>query len=113
MGLWTGWPRAKDANVETEHGRTSGVFPTGALEASTESHEGPCPMRWEEICDCSHYRGQWVALHACRYDEHTGKAMEGAVIDADEDLVELCSRMRTSDRKNCAILFASDDVTND
>ena len=105
MGLWTSWPRAKDANDETEHGRTSGVFPTGALEASGGS-ASPCSMLWEEICDCMHYRGQWVALHACRYDEHTGKATEGAVVDADEDLVELCSRMRNSDRKNCAILFA-------
>ena len=28
---------------------------------------------------------------------------------ADEDLVELCSRMRAADRKNCAILFADDE----
>lgn len=105
MGLWTGWPRAKDANIETEPGRASGVFPTGAIE-SEEDQDGPSSMRWEEICECQKYRGRWVALHACRYDEHTGKATEGAVVDADEDLVELCSRMRMSDRKNCAILFA-------
>jgi hypothetical protein len=106
MGLWTGWPRAKDANIETEPGRTSGVFPTSAALEAEEGHEELGCMRWEEICECQKYRGRWVALRACRYDEHTGKATEGAVVDVDEDLVELCSRMRMSDRKNCAILFA-------
>ena len=65
-------------------------------------------LAWCEICQRSEYRGRWVALDACRYDDQ-GKASEGSVVDADEDLVELCSRMRAADRKNCAILFADDD----
>jgi hypothetical protein len=35
--------------------------------------------------------------------------MEGSVIDADDDLVELCNRIRESDYKNCAILFCGED----
>ncbi|GAB4203407.1 MAG: hypothetical protein OHK0013_17540 [Sandaracinaceae bacterium] len=65
-------------------------------------------MRWCDICRRAEYRGRWVALDQCRYDEQ-GRAAEGAVVDADDDLVELCSRMREADRKNCAILFASED----
>ncbi|MBX7195276.1 MAG: hypothetical protein K1X94_24690 [Sandaracinaceae bacterium] len=65
-------------------------------------------LAWCEICQRSEYRGRWVALDECRYDDQ-GRAAEGSVVDADEDLVELCSRMRASDRKNCAILFADED----
>ncbi len=65
-------------------------------------------LAWCEICQHSEYRGRWVALDACRYDDH-GRAAEGAVVDSDEDLVELCERVRESDRKNCAILFAEED----
>jgi hypothetical protein len=31
--------------------------------------------------------------------------MRGVVVDSDEDLVELCSRMQRSDNRHCAILF--------
>lgn len=65
-------------------------------------------MRWAELCRCAEYRGLWVALDECRYDEATGEAAEGAVVDADADLVELCARIRASERKNCAILFCAD-----
>ncbi len=63
---------------------------------------------WNEICQRADCRGRWVALHACRYDEATGQATEGAVVDVDEDLAELCQRVRDSDWKNCAILFCSE-----
>jgi hypothetical protein len=65
-------------------------------------------MTWDEICRRADFRGRWVALHGCRYDETTGQAAEGAVVDVDEDLAELCQRVRDSDWKNCAILFCSD-----
>ena len=65
-------------------------------------------MRWAEICECDEFRGRWVALDECRYDEGTGQATEGAVIDSDDDLVELCARIRASQRKNCAILFCGE-----
>jgi hypothetical protein len=65
-------------------------------------------LRWSELCRCDEYRGRWVALDECRYDEATGEAAEGAVVDVDDDLVELCARIRASERKNCAILFCGD-----
>lgn len=67
-------------------------------------------MRWDDICRSEEFRGRWVALDECRYDEETGKATEGAVVDVDDDLVELCGRIRASARKNCAILFCGEDV---
>jgi len=64
-------------------------------------------MSWDEICSTDDFRGRWVALDGCCYDEATGRATEGAVVDADIDLVELCERLRESEFKNCSILFCS------
>lgn len=66
-------------------------------------------MTWEAICRSDEFRGRWVALDECRYDEETGRATEGSVVDVDDDLVELCARIRESERKNCAILFCGED----
>jgi hypothetical protein len=49
-----------------------------------------------------------VALDECRYDPRTAQPTEGTVVDADDDLVVLCSRMQASDSKHCAILFCDD-----
>jgi hypothetical protein len=54
-------------------------------------------------------RGRWVALDDCRYDTRTAQVIEGCVVDSDEDLVELCTRMRRADLQHCAILFCSED----
>jgi hypothetical protein len=54
-------------------------------------------------------RGRWVALDECRYDTRTSQVIEGSVVDSDEDLVELCTRMRRADLQHCAILFCSED----
>jgi hypothetical protein len=66
-------------------------------------------LTWEDICRREEFRGRWVALDGCRYDEGSGRAMEGSVVDVDDDLVELCTRIRESDYKNCAILFCGED----
>ena len=50
-----------------------------------------------------------MALDACRYDEATGRATEGEVVDVDDDLAELCQRVRASQRRNCAIVFCDYD----
>ena len=63
-------------------------------------------MTWSEILDSADLRGRWIALGECSFDEHTGHATEGLVVDADDDLGELCSRMRESRWRNCAICFA-------
>ncbi len=67
-------------------------------------------MTWDEICQRDDFKGRWLALDGCRYDQATGLAAEGLVVDTDNDLVELCSRIQRSDRKNCAIVFCSHDM---
>lgn len=62
-------------------------------------------LTWPEIRDSDDYRGRWVALDQCTYDTRTSEPVEGTVVDSDEDLVELCSRMQESDSRHCAILF--------
>jgi len=66
-------------------------------------------MSWEQIRCVDEFRGRWVALDACKYDEATGRATEGEVVDVDDDLAELCQRVRSSQRRNCAIVFCDYD----
>lgn len=63
------------------------------------------PIKWSELCASDEYQGRWVALDRCRYDEATAKPVEGTVIDSDEDLVELCNRIRAAGGRECAILY--------
>ena len=68
-------------------------------------------MEWRSICQSELYQGRWVALDCVRYDPVSAQPLEGEVVDADEDLADLCARMRASDRTACAILFCeADDV---
>ncbi len=66
-------------------------------------------MTWEQIRCVDDFRGRWVALDSCKYDEATGRATEGEVVDVDDDLAELCQRVRSSQRRNCAIVFCDYD----
>ena len=66
-------------------------------------------MGWREICRSDEYRGRWVALDNVRYDPMTSMPLEAEVVDADDDLGDLCSRMRAADRTACAILHCDDD----
>lgn len=68
------------------------------------------PMKWTELCASDEYQGRWVALDGCRYDESTAKPVEGTVIDSDEDLVELCNRIRAAGGRECAILFIEEQA---
>lgn len=68
-------------------------------------------LTWDEICCREDCRGRWVALYGCRYDD-CGRAMEGSLVDADDDLAELCTRVRESQWKNCAILYCGEAVNN-
>jgi hypothetical protein len=56
------------------------------------------------------YRGRWVALDNCRYDARTAQPVEGTIVDADEDLAELCTRIRQSENRHCAILFCEEGM---
>lgn len=62
------------------------------------------PVKWSELCASEEFRGRWVALDGCRYDE-TARPLEGMLVDSDEDLVELCNRIRHKGGRECAILY--------
>jgi hypothetical protein len=70
-------------------------------------------LTWPEICRSREFRGRWVALDECKYDPQTAQPTEGTVVDADEDLVALCSRMQASDSKHCSILFCDERLGAD
>jgi hypothetical protein len=67
-------------------------------------------LTWRQICRSEDFRGRWIALDNCRYDPATVCPTEGDVVDADEDLAELCGRIREADKSHCAILFCEDEV---
>jgi hypothetical protein len=62
-------------------------------------------MTWPEICRSTELLGRWVALDNVRYAPGSQQPAEADVVDADEDLADLCARMRAADRTACAILF--------
>jgi hypothetical protein len=70
-------------------------------------------LTWPQICRSNEFRGRWVALDECKYDPRTAQPAEGTVVDADEDLVALCSRMQASDSKHLAILFCDERATRE
>ena len=70
-------------------------------------------LTWPQICRSHEYRGRWVALDDCTYDSRTAQPVEGSVVDADEDLVALCSRMQASDNKHLSILFCEERLLED
>ncbi|WP_146647583.1 hypothetical protein [Labilithrix luteola] len=65
-------------------------------------------MTWPQIRMSDAYRGRWVALDNCRYDARTAQPVEGTIVDADEDLAELCTRIRQNESRHCAILFCDE-----
>ena len=67
-------------------------------------------MTWPELCRSERYTGLWVALDKCRFDPTTRQPIEGDVVDAHEDLAELCRQMREAGHSSCAILFCEHDV---
>ena len=66
-------------------------------------------MSWAQIREHEDFRGRWVALDDCRYDGRSARPVEGEVIDVDDDLVTLCTRIQENDERRCAILFCDDD----
>ena len=67
-------------------------------------------MTQPELGDLEQLKGQWVALDNCRYDRSTRQPVEGDVVDADQDLAELCGRIRETGRSSCTILFCDEDL---
>ncbi|MBI4699800.1 MAG: hypothetical protein HY744_01315 [Deltaproteobacteria bacterium] len=55
--------------------------------------------RWSELRGQREYRGRWVALRP------SSEPADGEVVDADEDLAALCSRIRAAEQTSCSIVF--------
>lgn len=67
-------------------------------------------ITWPDIRRSGQFKGLWVALDNCRYDQVTRQPIEGDVVDSDEDLAALCARMREMGRTSCSIMFCDEDV---
>jgi hypothetical protein len=67
-------------------------------------------MTWPDLCRSERYSGLWVALDNCRYDQTTRQPVEGDVVDSDEELSDLCARMRETGRSSCAILYCDEAI---
>lgn len=67
-------------------------------------------MTWRDICRSKEFAGRWVALDNVRYVQGGSQPAEADIVDADDDLADLCARMREADRTACAILFAENDA---
>lgn len=104
MGILSGWTTSRSLFRDPSWRDARPL-----VTASDDWESSMEPMNWEDICRHEDFRGRWVALDECRYDEDSGRAMAGAVVDVDDDLVELCNRIRESERRNCAILFCGED----
>jgi hypothetical protein len=112
MGLLSNWSARAFLLHRTgaERARSGHAAPQGGYAEQGGGWENVMErLTWEAICRRDEFRGRWVALDGCRYDEGSGRAVEGSVVDVDDDLVELCTRIRESEYKNCAILFCGED----
>ena len=67
-------------------------------------------MTWPEFCRSNEFKGRWVAIDNCRYDQSTRQPVEGDVVDSDAELSELCARMREAGNSACTIVFCESDV---
>jgi prepilin-type processing-associated H-X9-DG protein len=67
-------------------------------------------MTWPELCRSDKFRGLWVAIDNCRYDQDTRQPIEGDVVDSDPELSELCARMRETGQSACTIVFCDGHV---
>lgn len=50
--------------------------------------------------------GRWVALFDCVLDD-ARRPLAGSVVDSDQDLVALCSRLRDGGGRRCTICFCA------
>lgn len=79
-------------------------------EPSPAFVENQRPRLWSELCNDNELQGRWVALDACRYDASSGQVLEGVVVDVDDDLGALCSRVKSARCKHCAIVLVSSEI---
>lgn len=90
--------------------RFLGVVPREGETHEKVHHAMTTRMTWPDLCRSDKFRGLWVAIDNCRYDQATRQPVEGDVVDSDSELSELCARMREAGRCACTILFCDGDV---
>lgn len=71
----------------------------------------PGRRAWSELRIHDGYRGRWVALADVRYDELSREPMDGVLVDVDDDLAQLCTRIQAGEHGNCQILFCGEGET--
>ncbi|MFO0611908.1 MAG: hypothetical protein U0414_04920 [Polyangiaceae bacterium] len=59
---------------------------------------------WVDLCATEAFSGRWVAVDAVSYRPHADEPHEVEVVDADDDLTALVSRMRANARTSCSVL---------
>ena len=64
----------------------------------------PFRARWEDLCASVEFTGRWIAADQIRYEPGTREPSEVEVVDVDDDLASLCTRMRASNRTSCCVL---------
>lgn len=63
-------------------------------------------LSWNAICNpASEYHGKWVALDECEHDDK-GRPISCVVVDMDDNVALLCSRLKQSEFKHCEVLRA-------
>lgn len=72
------------------------------------SSAGSGRVLWSDLLNDSEYRGMWIALDSARYDSSGRNPVDGIVVDADEDLAALCSRIQAREQQGCSIHYCDD-----
>ncbi len=62
-------------------------------------------LPWPEIRRRTEFQGQWIALEHCVFEAQTSEPTEGEVVDSDENLGELCKRVKRGEGRNLVIRF--------
>lgn len=64
----------------------------------------PFRAYWVDLCATEAFSGRWVAVDAVSYRPHAEEPHEVEVVDVDDDLSALVSRMRATARTSCSVL---------
>lgn len=59
---------------------------------------------WIDLCATAAFSGRWVAVDQVSWRAQSEEPHEVEVVDADDDLAALCSRMRAHARTSCSVL---------
>lgn len=59
---------------------------------------------WVDLCATAAFSGRWVAVDKVSYRPQSEEPHEVEVVDADDDLAALVSRMRKASRTSCSVL---------